>query len=32
MALWAADSLPATHSGAAYENYIRNYNALEGRP
>jgi phospholipase C len=27
----AADALPATDSGAAYENYIRNHDALEGR-
>jgi phospholipase C len=26
----AADALPATDSGAAYENYIRNHDALEG--
>jgi phospholipase C len=27
----AADALPATDSGAAYENYIRNHGSLEGR-
>jgi phospholipase C len=27
----AADALPAVDSGAAYENYIRNHDALEGR-
>ena len=27
----AADALPATDSGAAYANYIRNHDALEGR-
>ena len=27
----AADALPATDSGGAYENYIRNHDALEGR-
>jgi hypothetical protein len=26
----AADALPATDSGAAYGNYIRNHEALEG--
>jgi hypothetical protein len=27
-----ADAFPAENSGAAYENYIRNHDALEPRP